>query len=614
MAGGYMGKLLFVDLSSGTIKEETPDEGFYRKYIGGYGVGSRILYDRMKAGVDPLGPDNIFGVLTGPLTGSPAMSGSRFAVVGKSPLTGGWGDANCGGYFGPYLKFAGYDGVFFSGISKKPVYLLVDNGQAELMDAAGLWGKDTYETEDMLEAEYGKNSKAACIGPAGEKMARIASIHTHKGDAAARGGLGAVMGSKKLKAVVARGNKKVPVADIETANRLREEQIADLNASGFLPRFHEYGTGGHGDTSALSGDTPVRNWGGVGVIHTADVSGLHKDMVIANLDKRTGCWRCPAACKGFLKEGTGEYRYPAGNHRLEYETIGALGANCGNTNVPSIEMASHICNAYGMDTISAGGIIAFAMECYENGIITKKDTGGIELNWGNHHALVAMAEKIAKREGIGDVLAEGVKIAAERIGKGAEKFAVHIGGQEPGMHDPRVLGHQFAGMPSAAMYWMNSTPGRHSQAFGTVSFTNHLNNALGTCMILFMWQTARGPYFQRVFNAVTGWDCSLEELLRAGERIANMRHVFNLREGLNPLEHFIHGRIYGNPPLTEGPLAGVTSDLEAEAWWHLGALDWDRKTTVPSRQKLLSLGLDDIAAELWPPEKMPRMGPAGGPR
>jgi aldehyde:ferredoxin oxidoreductase len=611
MAGGYMGKLLFVDLSTGKIKEEAPDEDFYRKYIGGYGIGSRVLYDRMKAGVDPLGPDNIFGVLTGPLTGSPAVSGSRFGIVGKSPLTGGWGDANCGGHFGPYLKFAGFDGVFFTGISPKPVYLLVDNGKAELKDAAGIWGKDTYETEDMMEAEYGRESKTACIGPAGEKMVRIASVHTHKGDAAGRSGLGAVMGSRKLKAVVARGNQKVPVADIETADRLRKEQTEDLNVSGFLPRFHQYGTGGHGDTSALSGDTPVRNWGGVGVIHIPDASGLNKDRVIANLDKSTGCWHCPAVCKGLLKAGTGEYKYPAGNHRLEYETIGAFGANCGNTNVPSIEMASHICNSYGMDTISAGTVIAFAMECYENGIITRKDTDGIELNWGNHRALVAVTEKIAKREGIGDILAEGVKIAAERLGKGAEKFAVHVGGQEPGMHDPRIGSHQFAGMPSAAMYWMNSTPGRHSQAFGPVSFTNHLNNALGTCMILFMWQTARGPYFQRVANAVTGWDLSTEEYIKCGERIANMRHVYNLREGINPLQHFIHGRIYGNPPLKEGPLAGVTCDLQAEAWWHLGAIDWDRVTTVPSRQKLLWLGLDDIAGELWPPEKMPGMGPGG---
>ncbi|OGO30128.1 MAG: hypothetical protein A2Z29_07445 [Chloroflexi bacterium RBG_16_56_11] len=611
MPGGYMGKILWVDLTTGRIREDTPDEKLYRDFIGGYGIGSRILYDRQKAKVDPLGPENILGIITGPLTGTPAIGGARYQAVAKSPLTGGWGDANSGGHFGPYLKFAGYDAVFFTGVSEKPVYLLVDEGKAELKEAAHLWGKDTYETEDALQAEHGAGAKAICIGPAGEKLSLVACINTHKGDAAGRSGLGAVMGSKKLKAVVARGNKKVPVHDMETAERLRKEHIEDLKSSGFLERFHKYGTGGHGDISALSGDSPVRNWGGVGVVDTPDVSGLHMDVIISNIERRVGCWRCPAACKGSLKAGNAEYKYPAGNHRLEYETIGAFGVNCGNTYAPAIEMASHLCNAYGMDTISAGSVIAFAMECYENGIITKKDTDGIELTWGNHRALVAMTEKLVKREGFGDVLADGVRRAAERIGKGAEKFAVHVGGQEPGMHDPRVLGHQFAGMPSAAMYWMNSSPGRHTQAFGPNSFISHLNNAMGTCMIIFGWRAARGPYAARMMTAVTGWDRPLEELLLAGERIANMRHVFNLREGINPLQHYIHGRIIGRPPLQEGPLAGVTSDLEAEAWWHLGALDWDRVTTVPSRDKLLKLGLNDIAAELWPPEKMPRMGPGG---
>jgi len=602
MIGGYMGKLLWVDLSTRAIRTETPDDSLYHKFIGGYGVGSRLLYDRMQAGTDPLGPGNILGLMTGPLTGSPAISGARYQAVARSPLTGGWGDANSGGHFGPALKSAGYDGVYFTGISEKPVYLLVDNGRAELKDASHLWGKDTYATEDILHAEYGASAKVVSIGPAGEKLSLIAGIITHRGDAAARAGLGAVMGSKRLKAVVAKGEMKVPVADIETANRLRAEHIEDLKSTGFLERFHQYGTGGHGDISAHSGDSPVRNWGGIGVIDTPDVSGLNKDKVIANLDRRTGCWRCPAACKGSLKAGPAEYPYPAGTHRLEYETMGALGVNCGNTNVPSIEMASHICNAYGMDTISAGGVIAFAMECYENGIIDRNDTDGIELTWGNSHAVVAMTEKMVKREGFGDVLADGVMRAAQRIGKGSEKFAVHSGGQELGLHDPKIASHQFAGMPSAAMYWLNSTPGRHTQAFGPPGFINHLNNALGICIIIFDQRVARGPYQEKMMRAVTGLDRSMDELLKAGERIANMRHVFNLREGLNPLKHHFHGRIWGNPPQTEGPLAGVTCDLKDEAYWYLGALDWDRFTTKPSRKKQEELGLNDIAEELWPPK------------
>ena len=604
MLGGYMGKLLWVNLSTKEINIETPEESLLRKYIGGYGLGSRLLYDRMKPGVDPMGPDNILGLVTGPLTGTPAVGGTRYQAVGKSPLTGGWGDANSGGHFGPYLKFAGFDAVFFTGISPEPVYLLIDNGKAELKDASHLWGKDTYETEDALEAEY-PGSKVACIGPAGENQAKIACIITFKGDAAGRSGLGAVMGSKKLKAVVARGDIKVPISDPESASRLRKEQTAGLK--NFIQRFHIYGTGGHAATSALSGDSPVRNWGGVGVRDLGDVSGLSGDKVIANIEKRTGCWHCPAQCKAFLKPSDGEYKYPAYNHRPEYETMGAFGACCGNTNLSSIEMASHICNAAGFDTISAGAVIAFAMECYENGIITKEDTGGIELTWGNHRALIAILEKMVTREGFGDILADGIKSASEKIGKGSEKFAVHIGGQEPGMHDPRLEGHNHAGTPSAAMYWLSPPPGRHTQAFGKPSFLNHMNNALGLCMILNDFTPEPALTAARVTAAVTGWDYSVEELLQTGDRIGTMRHVFNLREGLNPLKHFIHGRIYGNPPLTDGPLAGVTSDLEAEAYWHLGQLDWDRVTTKPSRNKLLALGMDDIAEELWPPRPSRRV-------
>jgi aldehyde:ferredoxin oxidoreductase len=611
MLGGYMGKILWVDLSSGEIKIETPEERLYHDYIGGYGLAARLLYDRMKPGVDPLGPENILGLVTGPLTGTPAVGGSRFMAVGKSPLTGGWGDANCGGHFGPHLKMAGFDGVFFTGISPKPVYLLIDNGHAELKEAGSLWGKDTYETEDILEGQYGPTAKVACIGPSGEKLSLISCIITYKGDAAARSGLGAVMGSKKLKAVVVRGDQKVPVADPEKASLLRQEQLEGLKT--FIERFHITGTGGHADVSALSGDSPVKNWGGVGVRDLPDVSNLKGDKVIANIEKRAGCWHCPAACKAFLKPGQGEYRYPAFNHRPEYETMGALGANCANTNLASIEMASHLCNAYGMDTISAGATLAFAMECYENGLITRGDTDGIELNWGNHRALIAMLEKMVNRNGFGDVLADGVKKAAERIGKGSEKYAVHIGGQEPGMHDPRLVGHNHAGSPSSAMYWLNSTPGRHTQAFGGPAFLNHLNNSMGICMILNDFTPSPGPSLAKIAAAVTGWDRSLEELLKTGDRIGTMRHLFNLREGLNPLKHFIHGRIYGNPPLQAGPLAEVTSDLEAEAYWHLGFLDWDRVTTIPSRNKLLALGMTDIAEELWPSHAPGHRGPMRPP-
>ena len=606
MIKGYMGKILWVNLTTGKIKEEKPDESLYKDYIGGYGIGARLLYDRMKPKADPLGPDNILGLITGPFTGTPIPSGARYAAVAKSPLTGGWGDANSGGFFGPYLKFAGYDGVFFTGVSPKPVYLLIDEGKAELKDASKLWGKDAYETEETLEAEYGKNSRVACIGPAGEKMSLIAAIMTDKGSAAGRSGLGAVMGSKKLKAVVARGTMPVTVADKAAAERLRKEHVQSLMTPGpmNLEGLHKFGTSALTGNSAHSGDTPVKNWGGVGVKDLPDVNGLKAEVLAGYVTKLTGCGHCPVACKAILKEGTGEYKYPAGIRRPEYETQGSFGALCGNSNTESINMVNDICNRNGLDTISAGTVIAFATECYENGIITKKDTSGIELKWGDHRAMVAMTEKMAKREGIGDKLADGVKVAAKKIGKGAEKFAVHVGGQEVGMHDPKL---GFMGEFAAARYQMDATPGRHTQSFGPAAAGSHMVNATGLCMIGFGFGSGPAKLVD-FLNAITGQSLTLADVIKAGERIGTLRHVFNLREGISELNWTPHPRIIGDPPQKEGPLAGVTADIEHQIYWCLGAMDWNKNTTKPSKQKLIELGLNEIAEELWPPQKG-RFGP-----
>ena len=608
MAGGYLSKLLFVNLSTGEIKIESPDESLYRNYFGGYGLGVRVLYSRLKAGIDPLGPDNILGILAGPLTGTAVPTGTRFAVVAKSPLTGGWGDANSGGYFGPYLKFAGFDGVFFSGISAKPVYLLIDNGKAEIRDAGHLWGKDSYYTEDALMAEYGKQSRVCCIGQSGEKLALIASIMTDRGSAAGRSGLGAVMGSKKLKAVVARGDMEVPVADKETLQRLRMEHIKSLQTPGpggglsYLERFHKYGTSSMTYGSAHSGDTPVKNWGGVGVVDMPVREAFNADTVAAQVEKLSGCWHCPIACKAIMKAGTGEYKYEAGSRRPEYETQGSFGANCLINNHEAITMANDICNRYGLDTISAGSAIAFAIECYENGLITKQDCGGIDLKWGNHQAMIAMTEKMAKREGFGSILADGVKVAAERIGKGAEKYAVHIGGQEIGMHDPKLMPQ---GRMTFAGYHMDATPGRHTQSFGPGSFGKHVVNSCGLCLIGYGFGGAPDvpQKLAGFMTAVTGQNYSVDDMLKAGERILNLRHAFNLREGINEIKWAVHPRIYGTPPLKEGPLAGITADIKKVDYWNMGGLDWDPDSGKPSKKKLLSLGLNDVADELWPEVK-----------
>jgi aldehyde:ferredoxin oxidoreductase len=411
------------------------------------------------------------------------------------------------------------------------------------------------------------------------------------------------MGSKKLKAVAARGNQKVPIANIELANSLRREHIAELRSAKqggkpFLEQRRKYGTTSSTHLQSHSGDAPVKNWGGIGIIDFPDSSGLSGDAAIANVEKRTGCWHCPLVCKGWLKEGTGQYRYPAGTRRVEYETQVSFGTMCLNNNTESINMANHLCNSYGLDTISGGTVIAFAIECYENGIITKADTDGIELTWGNHQAIVAMTEKMVKREGFGDVLADGVKVAAEKIGKGAEQFAVHIGGQELGMHDPKLI--MRPGHPSAARYQMDATPGRHTQGFGPTGFQGHIINTAGLCILGYFAPADPGKYIAGYMSAVTGWDRSMNELLEIGEKIATMRHAFNLREGLNPLEWRVHPRIIGDPPQKVGPLADATVDITAQVYWNLGAMDWDPITTKPSRKKLLELGLEDVAQELWP--------------
>ena len=458
MLNGYMGKILFVDLSKGEIKEEALDEKICRDFIGGYGIGARILYSRQKAGVDPLGPENTLGLISGPLTGTPVPTGARYAAVAKSPLTGGWGDANSGGDFGPYLKFAGFDAVFFTGISPKPVYLLIDNGKAELKDAGYLWGKDAYETEDILMAEYGKESRVACIGQAGEKLALISCIMTDHGSTAGRSGLGAVMGSKKLKAVVARGTMDVPIADRDAPENLRVEKIKELRA----PGPSDITIGNAPSTAPAQVHitrrtaATARSRTGVALVLltslTVPVSTVMFLQPVWRRDPVAGTAR--SLVKQSIKEGEGEYKYAAGSRRPEYETDAAFGPNCANSNTESISMANDICNRAGLDTISGGTVIGFAIELYENGILTKKDTDGIDLKWGNHQAMVAMTAKLANREGLGDILADGVKVAAEKIGKGAEKFAVHIGGQELGMHDPKLIRAHLCRWQRRVTKWM----------------------------------------------------------------------------------------------------------------------------------------------------------------
>jgi aldehyde:ferredoxin oxidoreductase len=613
MTRGYMGKILWVDLTRGKMEEEPLDENIAKQFIGGYGVGARILFSRMKAGVDPLGPDNILGFTTGPFTGTQAIAGTRYTIVGKSPLTGCWGDANSGGHFGAFLKFAGYDFVFFTGISPKPVYLFIDNGKAELKDAGHLWGKDTYDTEDIIKAELGKETEVACIGPGGEKLSLIAGVVHLKGSVAARSGLGAVMGSKRLKAVAVKGNMKVPVFDEKGVKDLRTKYMAQLG--GHVEILRKYGTSFTTASSIEAGDSPVKNWGGTALNDFPNASTLGADAVDERRLKRIACYQCPVGCEAVMKEGNGEYKYAAGSYRPEYETIAMLGSNCLNSNIDSVIMANDICNRLGIDTISAGSVIAFAMECYENGLITKKDTGGIELNWGNHKALVAMTENMGLRRGLGDILADGVNVAAQKIGKNAADYAMHVHGQEVPGHNP------IATPAMATTYLTNATPGRHTQGSeehhnpGLLPEFNHslyagrgVVHARGSnfqhalmCVGMCLFVNSAYPDAEGIANfmkPVTGWEVTNDDLMFIGERIENMRQAFNLREGIDLTHYKIAGRLLGKPPHKVGPIAGVTVDEKTMLQDYFKVMQWDLETGKPSKKRMVELGLGDVAEEL----------------
>jgi len=627
MIGGYMGKLLFVNLTNKKITEETIDDKIARDFLGGYGLGVRVIYERQKRGVDPLGEESIYGILPGPLTGTPLPVVARYNIVGKSPLTNSWGDANSRGYFAPTLKFSGYDGVFITGISDKPRYLLINNGKAELCDASEIWGKDTFFTEDYFKAKYGKNAEASCIGPAGEKLSRIAGVITAKGKAAARSGLGAVMGSKKIKAVVVVGNKVVPLANAELVDTLRKKynkQIRD--GHGFATMYSTTGTPGYVETGAWNGDSPVKNWYGVGESDLKDINQYKFNFMEKYIVKRGTCYKCPMGDWKYVAVKEGPYTLDELTQMPEYETTSAFGSHCLNTNYESIIKCNDLCNRYGLDTISTGAAIAFAINCYEKGLITKKDTDGIELTWGNHQAIVKITEKIGKRDGFGDVLADGVKIASEKIGKSSEKYAIHVGGQELPAHDSRFE-------PSMASIYKNeATPGRHIQAcqycvppmlpelmpdidFG-FSFGNkrdiytgrakaqrvlanlfHSLSSIGMCAWGFL--STDVTFMHECLSAVTGWEVDLDEILLTGERIGNLRLAFALREGVNPIKLKYPDIAIGKPPFKNGPTKDITVDLDLLTKEYCQEMGWDVKTGKPTKGKLEELGLGWVIDDIY---------------
>jgi aldehyde:ferredoxin oxidoreductase len=645
MANGYWGRVLFVDLSAGTIEVKTLADEVYRQYLGGYGLAAPILYEHIPPGADPLGPENMIAFMPGLLTGSGAPLSGRFMVAAKSPLTGGWGDANGGGKFGPALHATGYDGVFVRGVSAKPVYLYLDSEHAELRDASALWGLDTAATEEAIARATFPDVRVACIGPAGEKRSLISGIVNDGGRIAARCGLGAVMGAKNLKAVAARGKGSPPLADkaaFDASTKAYRELFRKKPAGwirllpGFLhalapllgrlriqfsggasqlviDNFRLYGTAAGTALLVALGDTPIRNWGGssAGDYPVGLAANLGDEAVIRDKIKPYACHSCPVACGGVIRlpdGGTG--------HRPEYETLAAFGPTLLNGDLATVVACSEICNLAGLDTISTGVTIAFAFECYEHGWLPTELAGEMELHWGDGKAIVELTRRIAARQpGLGDWLADGTRRAAQRLGPEAQAAAMHAGGQELPMH--RGLYEPIV----AVGYQMDPAPGRHTASnSGTANVPGILRyiklqgrslakrydyaakgtetatviavmrafDALGLCMFSL---TFGDPPFLAWLRAATGWDVDEREFFRTGQRIQALRHAFSAREGIAPTQVTLPGRERGEPPQDGGPLAGITLDMQAMAKSYYEAMGIDPATGWPLPEQAQELEL-----------------------
>ncbi len=617
MPNGYNGKILRVDLSSGKIATEEFPENFYRQYFGGEGFIGYFLLKELSPGVDPLGPDNKLIFAAGPLTGVPVGGCGRHSVGGKSPLTGAFGEAEAGGYWGAELKMAGFDAIIIEGKAEKPVYLFIRDGEAQLRDARHLWGKKALECQDAIREELGDSLiKVALIGPAGENLVRFACVMNDLDAAAGRTGMGAVMGSKNLKAVACRGHQHVSLADPQAVKDIAS-WVRD-NTPITNKGMRDFGTARMVTILDDVGGLPTRNFQ-LGSFEGADkISGQTlKDTILV---KRRACFACPVQCKREVKVDepyTVDPRYGG----PEYETLAALGSDCGITDLKAIAKGNELANAYGLDTISCGATIAFAMECFENGLLTSKDTGGIDLRFGNASAMLQLVEQIALRQSFGNVLAEGVARAAKKIGPAAEEFAMHIKGQELPMHEPRLkqgMGVGYSISPTGADHCHNihdtvytdMTPSlKMLEGIGILepmpaddlspakvrllkyySEFIHLLNCSVCCYFVMSLSLVGFDRLTQLVRSVTGWDTTFFELLKVGERAVNLARVFNIREGFTAQDDNMPQRFF--TPHGSGPLK-VALDPEAfqkakETYYDMSG--WPNG--VPSPGKLGELGIE----------------------
>jgi aldehyde:ferredoxin oxidoreductase len=607
---GYAGRILLINLSTGKTTVEPLNEEYAKKYIGGIGLGMRLYLDHSKAGVDPFSPDNPLILTTGPISGTMwPTGGNGHTFVSKSPQTFGVGESKAHGSFGTEMKRAGYDAIIIKGKAEKPIYLWVDDDSIQLVDASALMGKSPGETEDAIREELGDYYiRVAAIGIAGEKLSRIACIINDKTRAAGRTGLGAVMGSKNLKAIAMRGTRDVAVAKTDEFM----EYVKEFHERMKGPATQKYRALGtpenilvHNSLSCM----PTRNYRNSRFEGAEKVSGeVLNEKYVAKI---IGCSSCAMRCEHEVVVPEGPYKNTM--TRMEYESLWALGPYCGVDRLDAIIKAMDLCNYYGVDSISTGVIAGFAMDCYETGILTQQDTGGIDAKFGNAEAMVQLVEKIGKREGIGEVLADGVKFAAEKIGKGSDRLALHIKGVEVTGYDLRCLKTAALGF---AVSFRGADHNRHgAYAFDVKGKVNRLIAEKGRGKLVrdmedvynlidsfIVCKFSRGTYYKelpdmaKLYTLVTGYEITPEDLKKAGERIQNVARLFNIREGLGRKDDNLPYKVMHEPIPDEGPSKGAfvtQAELDLLLDDYYESRGWT-KEGIPTKEKLKELGMEEL--------------------
>jgi aldehyde:ferredoxin oxidoreductase len=610
MGDGYQGKILRVDLTNEKITTEPLNKEWAKQFIGGKGLGARYLFEELKPGTDPLSPDNILSIWTGPLVGTLTPLTGRYVLVTKSPLTGTFLDSYAGGFFGSELKYTGFDGVIIKGKAKKLSYLWINDGKAEIRDAKNLAGKDTFKTEELVRKETGhKFTRVASIGPAGEKLGLISSVTSDITRNAARGGTGAVFGSKNLKAVAVKGSMGVEVQNIEEFTKMAKEMV--LKDVVENPDHAGMITDGTPILVAMSNDAgilPTRNWR-TGVFEGS--KGIDSEAVKSRvLVRKKACFDCAIACGSHSKVNSGIFK-GAATEGPEYETLGLCGSNCGIGNVEAVVKFVEDCDRLGLDSISAGNVVALAMDLFEKGVLTKKDTGGLNLKFGNEEAYAKMPSMIANRQAIGNILADGAKRAAKKIGKGAEKLTVEVKGLEYPAYDPRgTIGMALAyatsdrgachlrAWPVAADAYGSQDPWS-PEGKAAICVEDQTRTSVKWSFIFCDFYSVNFPNMAKYYSAVTGVQSSEEHLRKVGRRIWNLTRAFNVREGFTRKDDTMPERM-GKEPLQDGKPKGHVvprADFEKMLSEYYKLWGWDDQGR-PTKKALDEVGLGDIVKKL----------------